>query len=344
MNDRGQTIAIGMLFMLTFVVLGISGAQAEIVPQQNEQTELSHYDSVMGDMLRVHSAVGTDSRVSVDMGVRYQPRAILMNPPPVYGSLRTSEGEHVVIDASGAPGEADDFWSQEQKIDTTKIRYSGGYNRLELSDIVVEGWAVYKDHDTPTVQSDIDIISGNTVNLATVRGDQSSTSIDNTQISMAGRDVRDVTVNGPVEIEIPTDLPKSYWKTQLNEAGVTSWSMTSDGVEMTLESGTWTLSLPQSSIDQQDTEASYLVSTDDGVMVLDQWGDPVSGVSVTNDGGTFTSGPDGEVTQGSGTASIDGLSGDESEAVMGTGGSGGDGNKGGGNDDGDDPDNPGKGN
>jgi hypothetical protein len=127
-----------------------------------------------------------------------------------------------------------------------------------------------------------------------------------------------VTVEGPVTIDITTALPESFWKSQLDgHATVDSWSMTSDGVTMTLESGIWTLSLPQSTIDGHSTSAAYLVSTDSGVMSLDQYGDPVNGVSVTNDNGTFMTGPDGEVTQGEGIASIDGMDGEKSKAPMG---------------------------
>jgi hypothetical protein len=188
MKERGQVIAMGMLFMLVFGVSAYSGAQATVVPQQNEETEFNHQKQVLSDMVEVHSAIGTDRAVAVDMGTRYAPRAIFVNPPPVYGSLRTTQGT-VTIDAAGAPGEAVDFWSQERTLPTAQLVYSGDYNEMELSDIVVERSAVYKDHsDAVTVQSDVDIVNDRKIELPTIRGDVSTTQISDSEISMTGRD------------------------------------------------------------------------------------------------------------------------------------------------------------
>jgi hypothetical protein len=106
-GDRGQAIQIGALILFAFLVTALALNQALVVPQNNAEVESRHFSEVQDDFSELRSKsigaarTGTSRAVSIDLGVRYPPRSLTVNPPPVSGSLRTTnEG---VIEFTGDP-------------------------------------------------------------------------------------------------------------------------------------------------------------------------------------------------------------------------------------------------
>ena len=79
-DDRGQSIQIGAVLLFGALIIALSGYQAFVVPQQNEQVEFSHSQTVQDELQDLRnafvSATGDVSRrsVSVTLGTRYPDR------------------------------------------------------------------------------------------------------------------------------------------------------------------------------------------------------------------------------------------------------------------------------
>lgn len=103
-DERAQPVQIGFILLLAMLVLAFSSYQAFAVPEQNERVEFQHFQTVENEFTELRStvvsAVGSDTTqsVSLTLGTQYPVRLLALNPPPVSGTLRTTEARPVTVE------------------------------------------------------------------------------------------------------------------------------------------------------------------------------------------------------------------------------------------------------
>lgn len=170
-DDRGVSAVVGVVVLLGFFVVGLSLYQGVVVPSHNEEVEYKHSVRVQNDLLEVRNAIlrteatGDDGYVTVELGTRYPARAFAINPPPVSGTVETTEsrpvevrnGTGAVVSDTVCPGEPSsrlltyDATYHEYDDDPT-IRYENSvvYKQFGAGNVTMSGQTLVED-DTITV-------------------------------------------------------------------------------------------------------------------------------------------------------------------------------------------------
>jgi len=325
-DSRGVSAVIGVVLMLAVAMLLVSILQATAIPALNAQHEFQHSQAVQTDMVQLESTVdrvaatGTSETAGVDLGLRYPPRLVFINPPPVSGSLRTTDPGTVTISNARADGETGDYWNgTDRTFTTTSLTYTPDYNEYGSAPVTVyEPWAVYNRIDGRTVPlGGTDLIEGRRISLVALDGTYADSSADTVGVDTDPNSapVRTVTVRNdtdPITITIPTDLRNDTWarllEGELDRAGtdddrhVRSFSCRREPPDpcgeltVTLEPGTYELRLGEVALGtgSSRTRPAYLTDVEGGsssiaetgrqrlvVEARDRYDNPVSGVAVT---------------------------------------------------------------
>ncbi len=96
-ETRAVAPVIAVVLLFGFTTVGFSLYQAEIIPDQNAQTEFQHFQHTQDQMVAIQSAavdaaaIGEQRSVVFQLGTEFQPRYFGVNPPPPTGQLATSE-------------------------------------------------------------------------------------------------------------------------------------------------------------------------------------------------------------------------------------------------------------
>ena len=325
-DRRGVSAVIGVVLMLAVAMLLVSVLQAAAIPALNAQHEFQHSQAVQTDMVQLESTVdrvaatGTGETATVDLGLRYPPRLLFVNPPPVSGGLSTTEPGTVTIENARAAGETGDYWDgTDRTFTTTSLAYTPDYNEYGSAPVTVyEPWAVYNRIDGRTLPvSGTDLIEGRRISLVALDGAYADSSADTVGVDADPNSapVRTVTVSDdgePITLTIPTGLRNDSWarllESELDPAGtdddrhVRRFSCQREPpapcgeLTVTLEPGTYDLRLGEVAVGtgSSRTTAAYLTDVEGGassiteagrqrltVEARDRYDNPVSGVTVT---------------------------------------------------------------
>lgn len=228
-SGRGQSIQIGAIILFGFLIIGLTLTQVFIVPSENGEVEFNHNQQVQDDMVELRShllrSVATGERwtTSVRLGTTYPSRALLLNPPPPGGSLRTADAGAVRIENAAASGEAGDYWNgSERAFPTNAVVYRPSYNVYDNAPTTRFQASVLSNefrNDT-VVLSNQTLVSGRTISLVTVAGDYSNAesgavSVDPEVVSATNRTVAITDDGGPIRIRVESSLPESEWEALL---------------------------------------------------------------------------------------------------------------------------------
>ncbi|WP_318568998.1 Ig-like domain-containing protein [Salinigranum marinum] len=222
-DDRGQSIQIGAILLFGVLVISLSIFQTVVVPSENSGVEFNGYVEATDDLVTLRNgllAAGTRGGLeseTVQTGVRYPSRMVLINPGPPAGSLETTASENVTIAGveavSGEEANVRGFWNTTdrgaQNYSTRRVSFSPGYNEVEVPPVEVSGMGAYRlTPNGPLSIAGQTFITGNRITLVTVDGDLGasglSTSVTASPASVATRSVTvtgngsDVTVTLPV--------------------------------------------------------------------------------------------------------------------------------------------------
>jgi len=134
-DRRAQSVQVGVVILFGFLLLAFAGYQATVVPQQNGEVEFNHFDEVGTQVSELRSdaidAVADERSPSaeIELGTRYQPRLISINPSPVSGSLRTNNVG--AVEVSGFGPSTSDLCSDSGAIpiESRSVVYRPNYNQ-----------------------------------------------------------------------------------------------------------------------------------------------------------------------------------------------------------------------
>jgi len=253
-GERGQSLQIGAVLLFGALIIALAGYQAFVVPQQNEQVEFSHSQTVQDHMSDLRNAVvsvpgDSDSRsVSVQLGTQYPARAVTINPGPPTGQLRTAgTGDPSVefsVENVEATGETGDFWDgSARSYRTGGLVYRPNYNVYTRAPTTAyESSVLYNEFPSGTVTlSGQTLVDGNRITLVALNGSYDATKAGTVSpdVRPVSSSTRTVTVSdddgGPVTLELPTKLSEDTWEELLDEevdsGHVTDVSVTDTGAE-----------------------------------------------------------------------------------------------------------------
>lgn len=222
-DDRGQSMQIGAILLFGLLVVGLSFTQAFVVPQENRGVEFGSYVEASDDLTAYYHDVlaagtqGSQTGQTVETGVRYPTRTILVNPSPAAGTIRTTATRNVTIGGvqavSGEDRNVRGFWDTDARgprnYSTRYVEFDPGYNELDASPVVVSSVGTYRLGSGGQVAlTEQSFLAGNRITLVTVDGDVEAGGIS-TSLSAAPTSVatRSVTVTGDGGSDFTITLP-----------------------------------------------------------------------------------------------------------------------------------------
>lgn len=234
--DRAVSPVIGAVLMFALLVALLGVLQATAVPELTRGAEFQHNQEVRGDIIDVSGAVsrtaatGSGESVTVRQGLRYSQRLFFINPPPVSGTLRTTDPAPVTIENAVAEGEAGDVWNGSTRTYTDRaLLYRPSYNEYDLAPRTrYRAGVVANEFESATLVAAGDsFVDGRRVALTMLAGDYESNGVDRvglvTQpLSAPARSVTVTDDGGPVTVTVPTALPESRWMELLAEERVSN--------------------------------------------------------------------------------------------------------------------------
>jgi len=317
-DDRGVSEVVGAILIFGLLVLLLSILQTQVVPVQNQEIEVQHSQQVENDLTNWHeiasdvSARGSPQSASVSTGTNYPPRLLFINPPPVQGTLSTSdpsqevEIENITASEPETRDYIDDDQNGELRLSTRTLEYEGNYNEYQNEPTVrYEYGLLYSQfEDDAVVANSGNIIDGTKINLIFLNGSYSRTSGGDQSVTVqpVSAPARSVTIDhngtGDLNITLPSELSASKWRAEYNESdsvdNITKPS--SDTVRIDLnESKTYNLRTSQIGLERdiESPKGYYIVPADDGTTsvgegsttnvkyeVRDRYNNPVSNVTV----------------------------------------------------------------
>lgn len=307
-DRRGVSEVIGSILVFGLVVMLVSLLQVQAIPNANEEVEFEHSQQVRGDFSDLQVAMdeavdsGRSQSASVQMGVDYPSRLLFYNPPSKSGTLRTTERETMRISNVESSTDAEVFFSHSGgsvAYETRSLVYSIGYNELQNSPSDVREPAVtYRRENGVPLVSDTTLVEGRTINLVAIGGELdtgggTSEKVEAKPISAPAKTYTIRDRNGPVTIEVPTQLSEPTWKElladQMGPRGyVDSVSVTSGTLTVELQQNTqYTLRTSKVGFGQSAAaEPAYMVPVASeaadvaSVEVRDKFNNPVTGVTL----------------------------------------------------------------
>lgn len=286
--------------------------EVEFLHSQEVKTDMVELSS----SITATGRTGDAAPATVKLGTRYPSRAFFVNPPPASGSLRTVEPagdgnvtlENVSV-VSSANGEAADYWDvpANRNKSTRFVVYEPGYNLYREAPTTRYESGVAFDrfsNGANLTLTDQQVVEGDRITLIAVSGDLtrngvSTMSVDPEAVSTVSRRER---VDGKLNVTIPTTLNATRWEELLAaeiDDGWVNGTQQNGPNRVTIElndSRTYSLGIaavhvgsgdaPDRSpayldVDRRPSEMSEGTTREVVVEVRDQFGNPVSGTSVT---------------------------------------------------------------
>lgn len=234
-QDRAVSTVLGFVLIFGIIVITFSAYQAQVVPEQNSEIEFQHSQDTRSQMVDLRSSIVSMPEkqslqaTTVNLGLRYPPRAPFINPPPVTGKLMTDGTDNSNINitiqnatAIAAEGETDDFWNGTAlTYNTGVIEHSIDYNEYNRGlPIVYEHSVIHNQIDNgeqsvPLTQQSM--IQGTQISLISINGSfrETGTGVSSIGLEPLSTQTRVVEINntdGPITIEFASRMSASVWQ------------------------------------------------------------------------------------------------------------------------------------
>ncbi len=219
-DQRAVSAVVGFILVFGILVLLLTVYQAQIVPQQNAQTEFEHFEDNKNEMIELRNAISTSGQAdtpqfpSVTLGTSYQTRLLTINPAPPTGTLKTSEPYDINIDNG----------SHEETVSTRFLKYEPGYNELSIGTVWFENGVLYLDEREQSGFSVIEeqnlLRSNKTLRVNALQNEFSETGTDRVTLELyPTEDIgEDDILEGNLNVSLPTRLNESdYWRDAFEE-------------------------------------------------------------------------------------------------------------------------------
>lgn len=228
---RAQSVQVGAILLFAFLIVALSVTQAYVVPEENGQVEFDHNQRVQSDLVDLRSALlataatGRPRSTTVQLGTSYPVRAILVNPPPPTGVLRTTDGGVVTVsNATATDDETADYWNGSARSFTTRwLEYDPDYSVYDNAPTTrLEGSVLYNNFSQSNADLVVEpqtLVRGTDVEVTVLLGDHSvggsrATSVTPRVVSAPRADVTvtRAAAGENVTVSVPTRLDEETWE------------------------------------------------------------------------------------------------------------------------------------
>ena len=323
-TTRGQSLQIGAILLFGFLLIGLTTAQASLVPADVSRAELDHSQRVADQAVALSTAAfetrvtGRPQPTTLDLGPDYPDRLLFVYPPPAAGTLRTTEPSTLAIDNAAAVtdnGSFDTFWNGTTRSYATRaISYEPRYRELDAAPRYrLEHGVLAARHDSAAsiemATNRQPVVDDTEISLLVVDGELAATGIDTESVVIER--VTDATTveidnsGGPIRLRLPTQLPAATWRDTIldSQSAVDSVAVAGDVATVTLDSAeTYELTIHKLTVGTNATasSATYLrnasgTDSDYSFDVRDQYNDRIDGTATvwvyndSNYGSPYTS-------------------------------------------------------
>lgn len=235
-GSRGQTEVLGAILMFALVLATVGMLQIHAVPPANTEIEYDHSLRVQTDMRGVSEAAlgaaanGVEEVASVEYGVRYPNRVVLLNPGPPSGTVQTLPMGSVSIENAVSDQEAGDYLNgSNHTFSTVGISYTPDYNYYRSAPTtLVEYPVTYNQFEETTQLVDAaPFVDGRKISLVLLDGrfTRSQTLEGNLHLVPVSAPAEPVAVTNqtrPLVIRLPTRLSNETWRSVLADEYVTA--------------------------------------------------------------------------------------------------------------------------
>lgn len=262
--DRGVSELVGFLLVVAVLVVLLAVLQATAVPAWNLGVEHDHNQEIQGDAIDLRSAViaaagsGNERSASVRLGTEYPSRAVFLNPTPASGTLETTAEEPITIRNVEPVGHENTrlFWAdvaegEGRELPTRQLRYRPNYNEYDTAPTtILEHGTLYNrfpgdENPVDVVRANRDVVDDDRITLIGLDGDFDEDGIERTSVDAtpASAPTRRLAVassdDGPIEIELPTDLTEETWEElladELADGNVESLAVSDGRLQLALD-------------------------------------------------------------------------------------------------------------
>lgn len=217
-DTRAVAPVIGFILTVGMLILLLAMYQAQVVPQQNAETEFEHHEDIQNELRSLHSAISAVSEDeqprfhSIRLGTTYQGRTLGVNPAPPAGTIRTEQHNISITNESGA--------GSTTEIPTQFIEYQPGYNELSVGSTWYEHSVLYLDErergNSLSVLEDQALVEDGNVTIVALQNEFQETRTGRVTFELYPASGTNESAlpepNGTYIVKIPTRLNESdYW-------------------------------------------------------------------------------------------------------------------------------------
>jgi len=236
-DTRAVAPLVGFILLFGFLVIAFTGYQAQVVPQQNAETEFEHFQQNHNEMVEFRSAIltaGASDRPqfpTIQLGTNYQTRLLAVNGPPPAGLLQTSDAYPITISDG----------TTEVVVDTRFIEYQPGYNELDVGSTWYENSVLYLDELESSgglvIAEDQNLVTdGDTLRITALQNDFQRSGTNRITVELyptsVEGDISDLEENEELSVSLPTRLDSDYWVNQFEDSSSVAYDNFEDsGIE-----------------------------------------------------------------------------------------------------------------
>ena len=253
-DNRAVSAVIGFILIFGILVLLLTVYQAQIVPQQNAQTEFEHFEDNKNEMIELRNAISTAGQAdvsqfpSVTLGTSYQTRLLTINPAPPVGTLQTSESYNITIANE----------THQTNVSSKFLVYEPGYNELQIGSTTYEHSVLYLDErdreNNVSIVEDQNLVKDGKVRITALQNSFQQQGTNRITLELYPQDELsdgdgDFPDGDDLNVTIPTQLDADeYWDDELADKSVY------DGVDIDArDEGVHTLNL---SVDEDNLKVN----------------------------------------------------------------------------------------
>jgi len=243
-DNRAVSAVVGFILIFGILVLLLTVYQAQIVPQQNAQTEFEHFEDSQNELIELRNSISTAGQAdvsqfpSVNLGENYQTRLLTINPAPPVGTLQTSEQYNITIANE----------THQTNVSSRFLVYEPGYNELQIGSTAYEHSVLYIDErdreNNVSIVEDQNLVKDGKVRITVLQNSFQQQGTDRITLELYPQDELtdgdgDFPEGDDLNVTIPTQLSDNeYWNDELENEDVY------DGVDIDAkEEGIHTLNL-----------------------------------------------------------------------------------------------------
>ena len=242
-KQKAVSVVIGALLMLSILVLAAAQYQTQVIPVQEEETEIQHNRLIQNQLAGLNSQIissGTTGDVrtqQLQLGTTFESRIIFgiipaINQPSPAGSLEYQRASNTVQlkNATGLPP-ADDYWdgTRTGNFETGFLTYEPQYRHFQDAPTTyIENGLVVDEYDDGgsaneyLPEGDQNLVEGNNITIGTLTSDVNINTIGTrtAQTYPVSAPSQVITIeadnpNDPIELEVPTRMDEDTWDSLL---------------------------------------------------------------------------------------------------------------------------------